>query len=60
MNKWGMKGIVLGLCLSMMAPMAVAMVPGMSVEAAPTGGTPSTEDELLKKAKEDAPKELAD
>ena len=27
MNKWGMKGIVLGLCLSMMAPMAVAMVP---------------------------------
>ncbi len=33
MNKWGMKGIVLGLCLSMMAPMAVAMVPGMSVEA---------------------------
>lgn len=54
MNKWGMKGIVLGLCLSMMAPMAVAMVPGMSVEAAPT------EDELLKKAREDAPKELAD
>ncbi len=33
MNKWGMKGIVLGLCLSMMVPMAVAMVPGMSVEA---------------------------
>lgn len=59
MNKWGMKGIVLGLCLSMMAPMAVAMVPGISVEAA-LGGTPSTEDELLKKAKEDAPKELAD
>lgn len=59
MNKWGMKGIVLGLCLSMIAPMAVAMVPGMSVEAA-TGGTPSTEDELLKKAKEDAPKELAE
>ena len=54
MNKWGMKGIVLGLCLSMMAPMAVAMVPGMSVEAAPT------EDDLLKKAREDAPKELAD
>lgn len=54
-----MKGIVLGLCLSMMAPMTVAMVPGMSVEAAP-GETPSTEDELLKKAKEDAPKELAD
>ena len=37
MNKWGMKGIVLGLCLSMMAPMAVAMVPRMSVEAAATG-----------------------
>ena len=60
MNKWGMKGIVLGLCLSMMAPMAVAMVPGMSVEAASTGGTSPTEDELLKKAREDAPKELAD
>ena len=39
MNKWGMKGIVLGLCLSMIAPMAVAMVPGMSVEAE-AGGTP--------------------
>ena len=60
MNKWGMKGIVLGLCLSMMVPMAVAMVPGMSVEAAGTGGTSPTEDELLKKAREDAPKELAD
>ena len=61
MNKWGMKGIVLGLCLSMMAPMTVAMVPGMSVEAAAaTGGTSPTEDELLKKAREDAPKELAD
>ncbi|MCI6689038.1 MAG: hypothetical protein MR462_01685 [Clostridiaceae bacterium] len=54
MNKWGMKGIVLGLCLSMMAPMTVAMVPGMSMEAV------AAEDELLKKAKEDAPKELAD
>ena len=31
-----MKGIVLGLCLSMMAPMAVAMVPGISVEAEET------------------------
>ena len=49
-----MKGIVLGLCLSMMAPMAVAMVPGISVEAA------ATEDELLEKARKDAPKELAD
>ena len=40
MNKWGMKGIVLGLCLSMMVPMAVAMVPGMSVEAEdPAGST---------------------
>ena len=37
MNKWGMKGIVLGLCLSMMAPMAVAMVPGISVEAGEPG-----------------------
>ena len=36
MNMWGMIGIVLGLCLSMLAPMAVAMVPGMSVEAAAT------------------------
>ena len=47
MNKWGMKGIVLGLCLSMMAPMAVAMVPGISVEAAP-------EDELKADIKEKA------
>ncbi len=51
MNKWGMKGIVLGLCLSMMAPMAVAMVPGMSVEAA---GTSSAEDELKADIKEKA------
>ena len=42
-----MKGIVLGLCLSMMAPMAVAMVPGISVEAAP-------EDELKADIKEKA------
>ena len=71
-----MKGIVLGLCLSMMAPMAVAMVPGMSVEATTAGGanagsgttggsrnTGSTElDEaaLLEKAKTDARKELND
>lgn len=55
MNKWGMKGIVLGLCLSMMAPMAVAMVPGMSVEAEETDDA-----KLLAKAKVDAPKELAD
>lgn len=52
MNKWGMKGIVLGLCLSMMAPMAVAMVPGMSVEAAP--GAPSAEEELKADIKEKA------
>ena len=43
MNKWGMKGIVLGLCLSMMAPMAVAMVPGMSVEAEDPAGSTDTE-----------------
>ena len=49
-----MKGIVLGLCLSMMAPMAVAMVPGMSVEAASAGGTPSAEDELKADIKEKA------
>jgi hypothetical protein len=55
MNKWGMKGIVLGLCLSMMAPMAVAMVPGISVEAEETDDA-----KLLAKAKVDAPKELAD
>lgn len=48
MNKWGMKGIVLGLCLSMMAPMAVAMVPGISVEAA------AAEDELKADIKEKA------
>lgn len=53
MNKWGMKGIVLGLCLSMMAPMAVAMVPGMSVEAT-TGGPSSAEDELKADIKEKA------
>ena len=47
MNKWGMKGIVLGLCLSMMAPMTVAMVPGMSVEAA-------ADDELKADIKEKA------
>ena len=50
-----MKGIVLGLCLSMMVPMAVAMVPGISVEAAEIDET-----KLLAKAKEGAPKELAD
>ena len=43
MNKWGMKGIVLGLCLSMMVPMAVAMVLGMSVEAEDPAGSTDTE-----------------
>lgn len=43
MNKWGMKGSVLGLCLSMMVPMAVAMVPGMSVEAEDPAGSTDTE-----------------
>ena len=38
-----MKGIVLGLCLSMMVPMAVAMVPGMSVEAEDPAGSTDTE-----------------
>ena len=38
-----MKGIVLGLCLSMMAPMAVAMVPGMSVEAEDPASSADTE-----------------
>ena len=41
-----MKGIVLGLCLSMMAPMAVAMVPGMSVEAAATTEIETTESDI--------------
>lgn len=52
MNKWGMKGIVLGLCLSMMAPMAVAMVPGMSVEAAATTEIETTESDIKEKAAE--------
>lgn len=51
MNKWGMKGIVLGLCLSMMAPMAVAMVPGISVEAAGTE-IEMTEPDIKEKAAE--------
>ena len=51
MNKWGMKGIVLGLCLSMMAPMAVAMVPGMSVEAAGTE-IETTDSDIKEKAAE--------
>lgn len=38
-----MKGIVLGLCLSMMVPMAVAMVLGMSVEAEDPAGSTDTE-----------------
>ena len=38
-----MKGSVLGLCLSMMVPMAVAMVPGMSVEAEDPAGSTDTE-----------------
>ena len=51
MTKWGMKGIVLGLCLSMMAPMAVAMVPGISVEAAVTE-IETTEQDIKEKAAE--------
>ena len=51
MNKWGMKGIVLGLCLSMMAPMAMAMVPGMSVEATGTG-IETTNSDIEEKAAE--------
>ena len=58
-----MKGIVLGLCLSMMAPMAMAMVPGMSVEAEETGtpaGSTQTKQDLLDKAIDDASDDLAD
>ena len=63
MNKWGMKGIVLGLCLSMMVPMAVAMVPGMSVEAEESGtpvGPTQTKQDLLNKAIGDASDDLAE
>ena len=60
MNKWGMKGIVLGLCLSMMAPMAVAMVPEMSVKAengktandSKTESIEPTEEDIKEKAAE--------
>ena len=52
MNKWGMKGIVLGLCLSMMAPMAVAMVPGMSVEATAATEIETTDQDIKEKAAE--------
>ena len=58
-----MKGIVLGLCLSMMAPMAVAMVPGISVEAEESGtpaGSTQTKQDLLNKAIGDASDDLAD
>ena len=58
-----MKGIVLGLCLSMMAPMAVAMVPGISVEAEESGtpaGSTQTKQDLLDKAIGDASDDLAD
>ncbi len=58
-----MKGIVLGLCLSMMVPMAMAMVPGMSVEAEETGtpaGSTQTKQDLLVKARGDASDDLAD
>ena len=58
-----MKGIVLGLCLSMMVPMAVAMVPGISVEAEESGtpaGSTQTKQDLLNKAIGDASDDLAD
>ena len=60
MNKWGMKGIVLGLCLSMMAPMAVAMVPGISVEAESSkpAGEPKTES--IEPTKEEIKEKAAD
>ena len=58
MNKWGMKGIVLGLCLSMMAP---TVLPGLAMTAAATSGSrEQTDEELLAKAKTDAQKELND
>ena len=57
-----MKGIVLGLCLSMMAPMAVAMVPGMSVEAAttPAGQEDSAKTEGIEPTEEDIKEKAAE
>ena len=53
-----MKGIVLGLCLSMMAP---TVLPGLAMTAAATSGSgEQTDEELLAKAKTNAQKELND
>ena len=60
MNKWGMKGIVLGLCLSMMAPMAVAMVPGISVEAESSKSADEPKKESIEPTKEDIKEKAAD
>jgi len=58
MNKWGMKGIMLGLCLSMMAP---TVLPGLTMTASATNEKEDqTDEELLAKAKTDAQKELND
>lgn len=60
MNKWGMKGIVLGLCLSMMVPMAVAMVPGISVEAENGKPVEGPKTESIEPTKEDIKEKAAD
>ena len=60
MNKWGMKGIVLGLCLSMMAPMAVAMVPGISVEAENGKSADEPKTESIELTKDDIKEKAAD
>ena len=60
MNKWGMKGIVLGLCLSMMAPMAVAMVPGISVEAESGKPSDDSKTESIEPTEEDIKEKAAE
>ena len=60
MNKWGMKGIVLGLCLSMMAPMAVAMVPGISVEAESGKPADDSKTESIEPTEEDIKEKAAE
>ena len=55
-----MKGIVLGLCLSMMAPMAVAMVPGISVEAESSKPADEPKTESIEPTKEDIKEKAAE
>ena len=55
-----MKGIVLGLCLSMMAPMAVAMVPGISVEAESGKPSDDSKTESIEPTEEDIKEKAAE